>query len=185
FLAILGHDLRAPLQAVSMSAELLARKIAQVEKTHPYISRIQMSTRHMGAMVSDLLEFVRSRLGAGLPVERKYMDLAHACREAIEEACAGHPGAVPVLEVEGDTKGHWDAARMGQLLQNLIGNAMQHGAAAHEIRLRVSGNQNTVELIVHNEGKPIAEDAIGTIFDPLVRSTHEDSDTRNTTTSLG
>ncbi|MDU8499373.1 HAMP domain-containing sensor histidine kinase [Pseudomonas syringae] len=185
FLAILGHDLRAPLQAVSMSAELLARKIAQDEKTHSYISRIQMSTRHMGAMVSDLLEFVRSRLGAGLPVERKYMDLAHACREAIEEACAGHPDSVPVLEVEGDTKGHWDAARMGQLLQNLIGNAMQHGAATHEITLRISGTQNTVELIVHNEGRPIAEDAIGTIFDPLVRSSHEDSETRNTSTSLG
>lgn len=59
FLAILGHDLRAPLQAVSMSTELLARKIALDEKTQSYVSRIQTSTRHMGSMVSDLLEFVR------------------------------------------------------------------------------------------------------------------------------
>ncbi len=62
-----------------MSTELLARKITLDEKTQSYVSRIQNSTRHMGAMVSDLLEFVRSRLGAGLPVERKYMDLASAC----------------------------------------------------------------------------------------------------------
>ncbi|RMR42369.1 histidine kinase dimerization/phospho-acceptor domain-containing protein, partial [Pseudomonas savastanoi] len=119
FLAILGHDLRAPLQAVSMSTELLARKIALDEKTQSYVSRIQTSTRHMGSMVSDLLEFVRSRLGAGLPVERKYMDLASACREAIEEACAGRPDSVPVLNIEGNTKGHWDAGRISQMLQNL------------------------------------------------------------------
>ncbi|RMU92553.1 sensor histidine kinase, partial [Pseudomonas syringae group genomosp. 3] len=185
FLAILGHDLRAPLQAVSMSTELLARKIPADEKTKAYISRIKTSTRHMGSMVSDLLEFVRSRLGAGLPVERKHMDLATACREAIEEACAGQPNSVPVLKVEGDTKGHWDSARIGQLLQNLIGNALQHGAVSHEITVAVSGGQNAVELRVHNEGKPIAEDAIGTIFDPLVRSIREESDTQSTSTSLG
>lgn len=185
FLAILGHDLRAPLQAVSMSTELLARKIPADEKTEAYISRIKTSTRHMGSMVSDLLEFVRSRLGAGLPVERKHMDLATACREAIEEACAGQPNSAPVLKVEGDTKGHWDSARIGQLLQNLIGNALQHGAVSHEITVAVSGGQNAVELRVHNEGKPIAEDAIGTIFDPLVRSIREESDTQSTSTSLG
>ncbi|PBP90765.1 two-component sensor histidine kinase [Pseudomonas syringae] len=185
FLAILGHDLRAPLQAVSMSTELLARKIALDEKTQSYVSRIQTSTRHMGSMVSDLLEFVRSRLGAGLPVERKYMDLASACREAIEEACAGRPDSVPVLNIEGNTKGHWDAGRISQMLQNLIGNALQHGAASHEITVSVTGAEKAVGLVVHNEGKPIAEDAIGTIFDPLVRSTEENSETRGTSTSLG
>ncbi|MEN4961846.1 HAMP domain-containing sensor histidine kinase [Pseudomonas syringae] len=185
FLAILGHDLRAPLQAVSMSTELLARKITLDEKTQSYVSRIQTSTRHMGSMVSDLLEFVRSRLGAGLPVERKYMDLASACREAIEEACAGRPDSAPVLNIEGNTKGHWDAGRVSQMLQNLIGNALQHGAASHEITVTVTGAEKAVILVVHNEGKPIAEDAIGTIFDPLVRSTEENSETRGTSTSLG
>ncbi|EPN23933.1 sensor histidine kinase, partial [Pseudomonas syringae pv. actinidiae ICMP 18804] len=107
------------------------------------------------------------------------------CREAIEEACAGQPNSAPVLKVEGDTKGHWDNARIGQLLQNLIGNALQHGAASHEITVSISGGQNTVELRVHNEGKPIAEDAIGTIFDPLVRCIREESDTQSTSTSLG
>ncbi|WP_249582870.1 sensor histidine kinase [Pseudomonas viridiflava] len=185
FLAILGHDLRAPLQAVSMSTELLARKLVMDEKTQGYISRIKTSTRHMGTMVGDLLEFVRSRLGASLPVERKFMDLAGACREAIEEACAGHPSSAPVLTIEGETQGHWDSGRISQMLQNLIGNALQHGAASHEITVRVIGGPDTVELVVHNEGKPIAEDAIGTIFDPLVRSSEENSESRTTSTSLG
>ncbi len=185
FLAILGHDLRAPLQAVSMSTELLARKLVMDDKTQGYISRIKTSTRHMGTMVGDLLEFVRSRLGASLPVERKYMDLAGACREALEEASAGQPGSAPVLTIEGDTQGHWDSGRIGQMLQNLIGNALQHGAASHEISVQIKGGPDTVELVVHNEGKPIAEDAIGTIFDPLVRSSEENSESRTTSTSLG
>jgi signal transduction histidine kinase len=185
FLAILGHDLRAPLQAVTMSAEMLERKASLDEVALPYLSRIKSGTRHMGTMVSDLLEFVRSRLGASLPIERKSMDLAGACREAIEEACAGQPECDPVLHVEGDTEGHWDSGRIGQLLQNLIGNALQHGSASEEISIRVTGDENNVELVVHNLGEPIAEDAIGSIFDPMVRSVSENSGAHTPSTSLG
>ncbi|MBX8512003.1 HAMP domain-containing histidine kinase [Pseudomonas cichorii] len=185
FLAILGHDLRAPLQAVSMSTEMLMRKEQQDEKTRAYISQIKNSTRHMGVMVADLLEFVRSRLGASLPVERKPMDLAVACREAIEEACAGQPTSTPHLKIEGNTLGEWDSSRIGQLLQNLIGNALQHGTSNNEVTVKVTGWENSVELIVHNDGEPIAEEAIGTIFDPMVRSVNHDSDTRQPSTSLG
>lgn len=185
FLAILGHDLRAPLQAVSMSTDMLMRKTELNEKTLSYISQIKSSTRHMGAMVGDLLEFVRSRLGASLPVERKPMDLAAACREAIEEACAGQPASTPTLKVAGNTRGEWDSARIGQLLQNLIGNALQHGTSSNEVSVKVTGWEDNVELIVHNDGEPIAEDAIGTIFDPMVRSVNPDAETHNPSTSLG
>ena len=185
FLAILGHDLRAPLQAVGMSAELLARKTEMDDKARCYVNQIKSSTRHMGAMVADLLEFVKSRLGSGLPVDRKRMDLASACQEAIEEACAGLPNCSPVLEVEGDTHGSWDSARIGQLLQNLIGNALQHGATDQAIKVRVTGDDSAIRLDVHNDGLPIAEDAIATIFDPLVRSVSENADARSPSTSLG
>lgn len=185
FLAILGHDLRAPLQAIGMSAELLSRKTEMDDKARYYVTQIRSSARHMGTMVADLLEFVKSRLGAGLPVDRKRMNLAEACRDAIDEACAGVPDSSPVFEVDGDTHGSWDAARIGQLLQNLIGNALQHGAADHQIRVRVAGDESVVRLDVHNNGLPIAEDAIATIFDPLVRSVSENVDARSPSTSLG
>jgi len=185
FLAILGHDLRAPLQAVSMSADLLARKTELDAKSQGYVSRIKSSTRHMGAMVSDLLEFVRSRLGASLPVDRKRMDLSIACKEAVAEACAGQPESDPRVEIEGDTVGFWDRGRIDQLLQNLIGNALQHGVAGQEIFIKVSGEQDHVQLIVHNLGDPISEDAIGSIFDPLVRSSSEGTVPHGPSTSLG
>jgi signal transduction histidine kinase len=185
FLAILGHDLRAPLQAVSMSTELLLRKVGLDEAALSYIARIKGGTRHMGAMVRDLLEFVRSRLGATLPVQRKPMDLATACRDAIEEACAGQPQCDPTFEVSGDTHGEWDRGRIDQLLQNLIGNALQHGSNSHQVRLTLSADETSVTLVMHNFGEPIAVDAIGTIFDPLVRSASEELGHPSTSLGLG
>jgi signal transduction histidine kinase len=185
FLAILGHDLRAPLQAVSMSTELLVRGLDLDENAQAYVARIKGGTRHMGAMVRDLLEFVRSRLGASLPVERKPMDMANACREAIAEACAGQPHCDPSFVVTGDTHGEWDRGRIDQLLQNLIGNALQHGSNKHEVSLTLNADEHDVTLLMHNFGEPIAKDAIATIFDPLVRSASEVVGQPSTSLGLG
>ena len=185
FLAILGHDLRAPLHAIGMSSELLVRKAGLSENDMAYVNRIKSSSRLMTTMVSDLLEFVRSRLGASLPVERRPMEMTLACRDAIEAASAGHPDCDPDFTTTGDTQGDWDRARIDQLLQNLIGNALQHGAATHKIRVKLEGGKDHVSLSVHNDGEPIAQEAIGSIFDPLVRSRNEAVGTHNPSTSLG
>ncbi|MFK7605335.1 MULTISPECIES: HAMP domain-containing sensor histidine kinase [unclassified Pseudomonas] len=185
FLAILGHDLRAPLQAVSMSTEMLERKATLDTPAQAYVLAIKNGTRHMGSMVSDLLEFVRSRLGSRMPIETVSMDLAHACQTALEEATAGQPHCAVTLHVEGDVVGQWDPRRMGQLLQNLIGNALQHGARKGEVRLSLNATAQDVTLRVHNVGLPIAQDAMATLFDPLVRSPSEDIDQPGTSTSLG
>ena len=185
FLAILGHDLRAPLQAVSMSAEILMRKARLDTDALGYVSNIKSGARHMGAMVSDLLELVRSRLGSSLPVEPAAMDLASAARAAMDEACAGQPACTPVLTIEGDTQGVWDRGRIDQMLQNLIGNALQHGANSHVVTLTISGHEDSVTLTMHNYGAPIPEDAIATIFDPLVRSASEELAGPSTSLGLG
>lgn len=185
FLAILGHDLRAPLQAVSMSTELLLRKTSLEGDALACVQHIKRGTRHMAVMVSDLLELVRSRLGKRLPVEPVPMDLADAAREVIAEACAGNPECDPTLEVTGDTRGFWDAGRLNQLLQNLIGNALQHGSNKRDVTITLSGEPDVVRLTVHNHGVPIPEEAIGTIFDPLVRSADEELGQPSTSLGLG
>lgn len=185
FLAILGHDLRAPLQAISMSSEILMRKAGLSDADMAYVTRIKSSSRHMATMVSDLLEFVRSRLGVSLPIERKPMEMTVACRDAIDEASAGHPGCDPDFTSSGDTQGDWDRSRIDQMLRNLIGNALQHGASTHKITVSLVGSESHVSLSVHNDGEPIAQEAIGSIFDPLVRSLNEEAGTRNPSTSLG
>ncbi|RON58458.1 sensor histidine kinase [Pseudomonas frederiksbergensis] len=185
FLAILGHDLRAPLQAVSMSTEMLMRKTKLEGDALACAHHIKRGTRHMAAMVSDLLELVRSRLGKSLPIEPKPMDLADAAHEAIAQACAGNPECDPTITVQGDTRGTWDAGRISQLLQNLIGNALQHGSNKHDVTVVLSGEVETVRLTVHNYGVPIPEDAITTIFDPLVRSADEELGQPSTSLGLG
>jgi signal transduction histidine kinase len=185
FLAILGHDLRAPLQAVSMSTELLLRKAKLEGDALTCAVNIKHGARHMAAMVGDLLELVRSRLGKSLPIERAPMDLADAAHAAIAEACAGNPECDPTVHVKGDTRGAWDAGRVSQLLQNLIGNALQHGLNKRDVTVTLTGEPDTVLLTVHNYGAPIPEEAIGTIFDPLVRSADEQLGQPSTSLGLG
>ena len=185
FLAILGHDLRAPLQAVSMSTEMLERKITLDANALNYVKAIKTGARHMQAMVSDLLEFVRSRLGTQLPVEPCAMNLAQACQTALDQAGAGHPKCEQSLQVNGNVEGHWDPRRLDQLLQNLIGNALQHGASEGAVTLILNGTDDHVTLRVHNNGTPIAEEALATLFDPLVRSPSEDIGHPGASTSLG
>lgn len=185
FLAILGHDLRAPLQAVSMSTEMLARRVALDTEGLAYVARIKSGARHMGAMVSDLLEFVRSRLGSGLPIEPAPMDLASAAKAAMDEACAGQPDCSPSLNFHGDGHGIWDRGRIEQMLQNLIGNALQHGNNSRTVTVTITGGAEQVLLTVHNYGTPIPKDALSTLFDPLVRSASEELGTPSTSLGLG
>jgi signal transduction histidine kinase len=185
FLAILGHDLRTPLQAVSMSTEMLVRKAKLDSDALTYVSLIKSGARHMDTMVNDLLEFVRGRLGNSLPIEPAPMDLASAAQAAIDEACAGQPDCTATLNVQGDTQGEWDRGRLDQLLQNLIGNALQHGANRRPVTLSIAGGEEQVILTMHNYGEPIPEDALGTIFDPLVRSASEEACGRSTSLGLG
>ena len=185
FLAILGHDLRAPLQAVSMSTEILLRKATLEGDALKCAINIKRGTGHLAMMVSDLLELVRSRLGKSLPIEPASMDLAEVAQEAIARACAGQPECDPILTITGDTHGAWDPRRLDQMLQNLIGNALQHGSNKREVTLTLSGDARSVRLTVHNHGLPIPVDAIPTLFDPLVRSASEELGEPTTSLGLG
>ncbi|MBV6826122.1 sensor histidine kinase KdpD [Pseudomonas sp. PD9R] len=185
FLAILGHDLRVPLQAVSMSTEMLLRKTRLEGDALKCATHIKRGTRHMAVMVNDLLELVRSRLGKSLPIELAPMDLAEAAHAAIADACAGNPECDPALKILGDVSGNWDPGRIAQLLQNLIGNALQHGSNKRDVTVTLRGEQDAVQLTVHNFGIPIPADAIATIFDPLVRSADEELGQPSTSLGLG
>jgi hypothetical protein len=113
------------------------------------------------------------------------MDMAEAAHAAIAEACAGNPESDPTLEVLGDVRGNWDPGRIAQLLQNLIGNALQHGSDKRDVTVTLKGEPDAIRLMVHNHGSPISEDAIATIFDPLVRSADEQLGQPSTSLGLG
>ena len=136
-------------------------------------------------MVGDLLEFVRSRLGSSLPIEPAPMDMASAIKAAMDEACAGQPDCTPALNFHGDSHGIWDRGRIEQMLQNLIGNALQHGNGNRTVTVTLTGGAEQVLLTIHNYGPPIPKEALSSLFDPLVRSANEELGSPSTSLGLG
>jgi len=169
FLAVLGHDLRTPLGAILMSSQFMLDTGDLAEPHLTLTTRIVRSARRMNAMVGDLLDFTRSRLGSGIPIARADMDVATVARQAIDEVAAAQPGSVVQCETSGDLRGAWDAARLSQVLTNLLGNAVQHGAPGTAIRVRVDGEAGAVVLRVQNRGPAIGASEVTDLFSPLKR----------------
>jgi signal transduction histidine kinase len=169
FLAILGHDLRTPLGAVLMSSEFMLQTGELVEPHRTLTTRIVSSARRMNQMVGDLLDFTRSRLGSGLPIERQAMDIGKTTLDAVQEMTAAQPASVLQVDTTGDLRGEWDPGRVSQLLANLLGNAVQYGTPKSPIRVTAQGNADEVVLRVHNRGPEIPAAELPALFDPLKR----------------
>jgi signal transduction histidine kinase len=185
FLGILGHDLRSPLNAVSMLAGLLEEHGELSGLALNMASQIAVSVRAMERMISDLLEFTGARLGARMSVNRQPMNVEVLCQEVIEEIRAVHPSRTFTLETKGDGSGEWDPARLRQMISNLLGNAVQHGASATPIGLFIDGTEGSVVLGVRNHGTPIPRDALAFIFDPLRRNTSDELNRPHGSIGLG
>lgn len=171
FLGILGHDLRNPLHAVTLLAELLASSGKLDRECLKMAATIAASGNAMGRMIGDLLDFTGSRLGAKMIVTPAVMDLQSLCREVLDEMAAIHPSREFHLECEGSLKGEWDAPRLRQLLSNLLGNAVQHGSELTPVVLKADVAGEEVILAVHNQGTAIPEKAGALLFEPMMRNT--------------
>src|SRR3954451_9838417 len=169
FLAILGHDVRTPLGAIMMSATglLMSRDLGQPQQAAA--SRILNSGTRIKQLVNDLLDFTRTRLGAGIPLACAELDLGEVCRQVVEEAAAYHPDREVRFEASGPEGGSWDGARVGQVVANLVGNAVQHGAAGTPVSVALRGTADAVAVAVHNTGPVIPPGQMHQIFSPLKR----------------
>ena len=169
FLAILGHDLRSPLNAVGMASQFMLDSSELVEPNLTLVTRILRSTRRMNRMVGDLLDFTRSRLGSGVPILRGPMDLGKEVGSAVDEVAGAHPDTTIEIETSGDLEGNWDCARIGQVMANLLSNAVQHGSEKTPIHVAVEGRPDDVVIRVHNRGPAIPEADLPGIFSPFKR----------------
>jgi signal transduction histidine kinase len=169
FLAILGHDLRGPLSSINMSTALLGKPDLSESARQAAVMRTKRASLEMSHLISDLLEYTRSRLGAGIPVERSACDLAPICEEALESIRTSHPEQVFKFQTGGDLTLQADAARLRQVLSNLLNNAVQHGDPRAAVSLGAEGEQDAVVVKVCNSGRPIAPEALATVFEPLVQ----------------
>jgi signal transduction histidine kinase len=167
FLAILGHDLRTPLGAIQTSAAFML-ETGELEEPHRTLTaRIAGSATRSITMVGDLLDFTRSRLGGGIPIARADVSLGKLVRDVVDEVTAAHPERPIRVDTRGAEQGCWDAARLGQALANLIGNAVQHGAPGTAVSVGIRGDARHVAIAVHNRGAVIPPEQLDGIFNPM------------------
>jgi len=176
FMGILSHDLRNPLNVISMSAQMLLGMGAVNERQTILTKQICESTSRITQIVNDLLDVTRARFGSGLPVIRAPMDMGFVSRQLVHEMQAAYPARTILLETSGDLQGEWDKARIGQVLSNLMGNAVQYSFKESSIDVMVKGGLEEVVLSVHNQGVPIPPEKFGTLFVSLTRAVTDEGD---------
>ena len=170
FLAILGHDLRSPLSAIANSGLYLAAPgLLPPGAPLEAARRVNRSAARMTAMIKDLLEYTRTRLGRAIPIAREAGSMEHICRLAYDEIRAAHPERIFRLEISGDLEGRFDGERLQQVLSNLLDNAIRHGERSQPITLSAQGDADKVTVRVQNHGRPIPPDQLQVIFNPLVQ----------------
>lgn len=184
-LGVLGHDMRTPLAAVAMSAQYLLQSETLDGQHMRAVARIIKSTGGLRTMVNDLLDFTQTSLGVALPIAAATTDVAEIGSEVVEELRALHPDRALDIRCIGDCVGLGDAARIGQMMSNLVSNAIHHGARDMPISVTVMGAADAIELRVNNGGQPIATDAVGTLFEPLSKSAKASEDRHLGSSGLG
>jgi signal transduction histidine kinase len=182
-LGIVGHDLRNPLGAVSMSGALLAKRGGLGGWQQKTVSRIRSSAARMERIIDDLLSYTRTRLGTGIPIERQPADLAELARKVVDELVAFHPDSPIHLEAQGDLAGEWDPTRVEQLLSNVLSNAVDHGDPESRIEVRLSGDGAVVRAEVRNRGE-MPPGVLDHLFEPFQRAPEREG-RRSTGLGLG
>ena len=178
FVAMLGHDLRNPLNAVLTSAALLQRRAGD-EMTEKSATRILQGGRRMSAMIENMLDLARARLAGGIALRPAPADLAAIVDRVLQEQQTAAPEArIVVSRRSGALNGEWDAERLAQVVANLVGNALQHGQPGGAVELELDGGDpRELRLVVANEGR-IAPELLPSLFDPFrggerTRARHE------------
>jgi hypothetical protein len=169
FIAILGHDLRNPLQAVLASADLLERKLAH--PAHAEIAaRIKAHANRMSLLIDDVLDFARGRLGGGIGLELTEIEnISTGLMTVIQELQAARPDCKIISNINIGRSVRCDLGRLQQVASNLLGNALTHGLPRSPVKISARVDEHDLVLEVWNAGEPIPPESIDKIFQPFWR----------------
>lgn len=169
FIAVLGHDLRNPLASIEAGAATLRRTVLD-ERGQQIVEQIQASSQRMGRLINDVLDFARGRLGGGLPLNtRPAVQLGPTLEHVIGELRSAHGGRAIRTELALARPVACDPERVGQLLSNLLANALTHGDPSGEVEVRAVSDEDGLLLSVFNQGAPIPAAAQADLFKPFSR----------------
>ena len=169
FIAVLGHDLRTPLGAVRTGVELLRLKHPDPASL-PLLQRMQRSIGRMSDLVDDVVDFTRGRMGGGIALNLRHENaLSVQLRQVVEELRELHPDQTIVAHIQPDLSLLCDAARLSQLLSNLLKNAIVHGDPGAPIIVSTHTENEVFRIEVRNRAEALAPELIAQLFKPFWR----------------
>ncbi|HEU5199053.1 MAG TPA: ATP-binding protein, partial [Ktedonobacterales bacterium] len=176
FLSLASHELKTPIAAIKGYAQLAERRLGQITEVSPALTgtqevlgKINQQTDRISSLVNDLLDVSRIQAGK-LDFRMEPCDLAVLCRQAIEEqqlasgrpisfVASGEP--VPITA---------DSERIGQVLNNLLTNALKYSDENRPVRVLLSHQEKRALIQVQDEGVGIPGDELFLIFDRFFRA---------------
>ena len=167
FIAVLGHDLRNPLASISAGTQLL-QKTKLNERAEAVVIMMQKSIVRMASLIDNVLDFARGRLGGGITLTLSAQSLEPALQQVVDELQSTHPETMIKTDFAFTKPVTADPIRIGQLLSNLLGNALTYGLAGEPVTVVVK-TEEQFELAVCNAGKPISAVAMERLFYPFSR----------------
>jgi len=174
-LGIVGHDLRNPLGAVHMSAALLQKRGGLEGWQARTVERMRSSAGRMNRIIADLLSYTRTRLGTGIPIERRDAELGELVHRVVDELRAGNPDREIEVAAQGDLRGSWDPDRLEQVASNLVSNAVDHGDPGTPVRVLITGEADEVVIAVRNACPEMPPEVLAHLFEPFSRPPDERS----------
>jgi signal transduction histidine kinase len=171
-ISIVGHDLRNPLSAVMVSAQMLLKRKEELREGQVQaVERIVRSASRIDALGNLLVDFTQARLGGGVPLRREPSDARPAAERVLDELRSANPQRTVTLEARtGNTFGNWDVERIAQIVSNLASNALRYGDKESEVAVLLEdGPPGSMMLVVHNRGQPISPELLPHLFEPYKR----------------
>ena len=170
FVAILGHDLRNPLASIAGGLNILSRE-PQSDKGRRVLTMMNQSTQRMSSLIEDMLDLARCRAGQGIAVDPKPTDLRVVLEHVVQELQTANPGRDIQSSLDIPDQVACDGGRVAQLVSNLLGNALTHGALGRPVTVVAAPGPNEIIITVANEGDPIPRHVRDHLFEPFFRAT--------------
>ncbi len=168
FIAVLGHDLRNPLASIAAGTNMLAKGCSKAA-TDEILGLMQKTVARMSALIDNVLDFARGRLGSGITLRRRPQSLEPVLNQVIAELRASYPERKIETIFDLAQAVDCDSGRIAQLFSNLLGNSIAHGTAAKPIQVDARTRDGEFALSVTNSGPPIPAEAMDRLFQPFHR----------------
>jgi len=166
-MGILGHDLRNPVSAVLSLSATLSQRADVPDRTKEGLRHIRKSAERMEQMIATILDFTQLRFRGVPSLALETFELETLVRTVVDELRVANPSRAIEIEARGEPRGRWDVSRLGQVISNLVGNALTHGARDSPVTISLTADNDHALVAVTNRGPTIPGDALGKLFEPF------------------